>query len=102
MPGGVYIEGFVAGQEPPGAELAVGAGTCDRCQAVHIECSCGTVNYAVEAEEGEWMECQGGCGVEWKVEIEVDRKGMPLTADARDQVEFRRQPEPTGRTEGGR
>jgi hypothetical protein len=88
MPGGVYIDRF--GPKHPGAHLAVGAGRCDRCQAIYMECSCGTINYAVEAEEGQWLECEGGCGVEWKVEVEVDRKGMPLTIDPHEQIEFRR------------
>lgn len=90
MPGGVYIERFVPGDEPPGGELAVGAGSCDRCQAIYMECGCGTVNYAVEAEEGQWMECEAGCGVEWKMKVDVDRKGVPLSTNPHDQVEFRR------------
>jgi hypothetical protein len=90
MPGGVYIEPFVPGHEPPGAELVVGVGSCDRCQAIYMECGCGTVNHAIEFEHGEWLQCEGGCGVDWKAEVEVDRKGMPLTVDPHDQVEFRR------------
>jgi Restriction endonuclease len=90
MPGGVYIDPFTPGLEPPGAELAAGVERCDRCDAVYMECSCGTLNHAVEMQEGEWLECEGGCGVEWKVEVEVDRKGMPLTFNCQQQVEFRR------------
>jgi hypothetical protein len=88
--GGVYIDPFVQGHEPPGAELAVGAGRCDRCQTIYMKCSCGTVNRAVEAEERQWLECEGGCGVEWRAEVEYDRKGIPLTEDPHEQVEFRR------------
>jgi hypothetical protein len=90
MPGGVYIEPWIQGHEPPGGELAVGAGTCDRCQAVYMECKYGTVNHSVEGEEGQWLECESACGVEWKTEIEIDRKGIPLTSDPHQQVEFRR------------
>ena len=92
MPGGVYVEPFVPGHGPPGAELAAGAGACDRCQAVYMECSCGTVNHAVEFEEGQWLDCEGGCGVQWKVEVEVDRKGIPVTVNPHEQVAFRREP----------
>jgi len=56
---------------------------------VHIECSCGTINAVSEFQHDEWQECEAGCGVDWKVEIELDRKGMPLSLDARDHVEFR-------------
>jgi hypothetical protein len=88
-PGGVNIDRFVPGHEPPGGEHAVGAGACDRCQAIYMECSCGTVNHAIEFQHGEWLECEGDCGVEWKAEVEVDRKGVPVTSDPHEQVEFR-------------
>ncbi len=89
-PGGVYIDRFVGGHEPPGVELVVGAGACDRCQTLYMECNCGTVNHVVEFQHGEWLECEGGCGVEWKAEVEVDRKGVPVTINPHEQVEFRR------------
>ena len=45
---------------------------------------------ALEFHEGEWLECEGGCRTWWKAEVEVDRKGMPVTGDAREQVEVRK------------
>jgi hypothetical protein len=42
-----------------------------------MRCSCGTLNTLLESDEGDWLECEGGCGVEWKVQVEIDRKGLP-------------------------
>jgi hypothetical protein len=55
-----------------------------------MECSCGMINAQTDFVHGVWQECEGGCGVEWKVEFEVDREGMPVSLDPRDSVEFRR------------
>jgi len=89
-PGIVYIDSFDDSARTRGSELAIGVGVCERCDAIHMECSCGTINAQTDFVHGEWQECEGGCGVEWKVEIEVDRKGMPVSVDPRDSVEFRR------------
>lgn len=82
-PGALYLDPIPYDTE--GSELAVGFGRCWTCQAISMRCGCGTLNTLVEAEEGEWQECVGGCGVEWKAQEEVDRKGVPEG----DLVEFR-------------
>lgn len=82
-PGALYLDPIP--YDTQGGELAVGLGRCWTCQAISMRCGCGTLNTLVEAEEGEWQECAGGCGVEWKAQEEDDRKGIPEG----DLVEFR-------------
>ncbi len=74
-PGPLYLE-RVSG-EVDGAELVTGIGRCWTCNSISMRCGCGTLNTLHEAEEGEWQECEGGCGVEWLAAEEVDRKGVP-------------------------
>jgi hypothetical protein len=90
-PGAIYLEPVPP--EVDGAELAAGTGACDRCDAVHVECaSCGSVMGVHEAEEGTWLECDGGCGMEFRVApVEYDRKGIPVVSSAQARVSFRQQ-----------
>jgi hypothetical protein len=69
----------------PGAELLLGVGRCWTCNTISMRCRCGTLNTLMEAEEGEWRECEGGCGVELRAEEQVDHKGTPVgeTIEAR-------------------
>ncbi len=85
-PGMVYIDRFDAG---PKATLAMGAGQCDRCDAFHLGCHCGAVNSTVDTQLGSWKECDGGCGLEWRVDAEVDHEGLLLETDPRKQVKLR-------------
>jgi hypothetical protein len=70
---------------PPGCDLVQSVGRCDRCQTPHVECACGVITPVYS--EGDWTECEGGCGTEFKVVEETDRKGVPLG----DDWEFRKQ-----------
>jgi restriction endonuclease len=83
-PGPVYLDPIDPGV--PGAEHARGMGRCWSCNTMHMRCVCGGLNSLYENEEGAWVECSAGCGVEWKVEVELDRKGM----EEGETVEFRR------------
>jgi hypothetical protein len=74
-PGPLYLDPVPEGVE--GAGLATGIGRCWSCNSISMRCACGTLNTLYEAEEGEWQECEGGCGVEWTAVEEVDRKGTP-------------------------
>lgn len=57
-------------------------GICDRCDAVHVECACGTVTPVHEAEEGQSRECEGGCGTTFRVApVELDRDQVPVSLD---------------------
>jgi hypothetical protein len=82
-PGPLYLDPVPAGVE--GRELATGIGRCWTCISVSMRCRCGILNTLYEAEEGEWQECEGGCGVEWLAVEEIDRKGVPEG----DRVAFR-------------
>jgi hypothetical protein len=74
---------------PEGSELVTEAGRCELCESVHVRLVCGTINAAHETQHGEWVECECGCGTEWRVEPEVDRDGIPLSSDVADMVRFR-------------
>jgi hypothetical protein len=74
-PGPLYLDPVPEGAE--GEELVTGVGRCWTCNSISMRCGCGTLNTLYEAEEGEWQECEGGCGVEWMAAEEVDRKGVP-------------------------
>jgi Restriction endonuclease len=74
-PGPLYIDPIDS--DVPGAELVLGVGRCWTCNAISMRCSCGTLNTLLESDEGDWLECEGGCRVEWKVQVEIDRKGLP-------------------------
>lgn len=90
FPGGVYMQPFDRRNLPPGGELAEAVGRCERCQAIHVRCACGATSSAYDEEAGEWLECESGCGTEWRSDVELDRDALPLAEDPREQVEFRR------------
>lgn len=74
-PGPLYLDPVPEGVE--GGELTTGIGRCWTCNSISMRCGCGTLNTLYEAEEGEWQQCEGGCGVEWMAVEEIDRKGVP-------------------------
>ena len=83
-PGPLYLD--PVGGEVEGGELIHGIGRCWTCRTISMRCGCGTLNTMYEAEEGEWHECEGGCGVEWMAVEEIGRKGLPEG----ERIEFRR------------
>jgi hypothetical protein len=88
-PGVIYFE--PPAPEVQGAALASGVGLCDRCDSVHVQCTCGAVTGFHEAEADKWRECDGGCGVEiFVADIELDSSAVPTNWDAGTRVSFRR------------
>jgi hypothetical protein len=85
-PGIAYLDPF----EDDKREFAMGAGQCDRCEAFHLECACGAISSVPDFVHGEWRECEGGCGLEWCVEVEYDGQRVPMSSDPRDQISLRR------------
>jgi hypothetical protein len=83
-PGPLYLDPIA--DDVIGGDLVLGLGRCWTCNTIGMRCACGALNTLLEAEEGEWQECVGGCGVEWNALEEIDRKGIPEG----DRVEFRR------------
>lgn len=71
-------------------ELVTGVGCCEHCGAVYMQCACGTVNGVSDYEHEQWQECSGGCGTEWLVSIELDRKGVPTVTSAAEMIQARR------------
>lgn len=89
-PGVAYLDPVHS--EVAGGDLATAVGACDRCDTVHVECACGTVAAVYEAEEGSWRECDGGCGMEFRVApIEYDRDAIPISTNPQERVSFRQQ-----------
>ena len=87
-PGPLYLD--PADDRITGSELVNGVGRCWNCNTLSMRCKCGNLNTLMEAEEGEWRECEGGCGIEWRGEEQLDRKGTPEG----DLIEFRRPSSP--------
>ncbi len=73
FPGMAWIESLY---DAPGCELVSGVGTCEVCSSHIWLCQCRTPNGVYEHQHGEWVECEGGCGVEALYRAELDRKGM--------------------------
>lgn len=58
-----------------GDTVSVTLGYCDKCLALYVTCPrCDEVITITEWREDEWVECEGGCGVEWTL-------GRRLTKD---------------------
>jgi hypothetical protein len=74
---------------PDGPEHATAAGRCELCESVHVRLVCGTVNAAHETDHGAWIECECACGIEWRVDIDIDHDGLPLTTEVTEMVRFR-------------
>jgi hypothetical protein len=83
-PGPLYLDPVT--DDVIGGGLVLGLGRCWTCNTISMRCACGALNTLLEAEEGEWQECAGGCGVEWNAQEEIDRKGVPEG----DHLEFRK------------
>ncbi|SRR5258706_3530866 len=51
-------------------------GRCDWCNTIHIKCSkCGEITAIPDADYGEPIECEGGCGTSFLVETSYESKG---------------------------
>jgi hypothetical protein len=88
MPGMFYVERLLGG--PEGERFMVGA--CDRCQAVHVRCSCGELNGVSEWQEGEELDCTG-CGRSFVVDrLELDRDAIPINENPQVRVHVREEP----------
>jgi hypothetical protein len=88
MPGMFYMEPLE--YAPLGERFMVGG--CDRCQAIHVRCSCGTLNAIDDFETGGTGECEG-CGRPYVVEaIEYDRKAVPVNYSPQLRVRVEAEP----------
>ena len=84
MPGMMYLERLAPDGEPTNERVYVGR--CDRCQAVHVRCSCGTVTGIYESMEGEPFECLG-CGRTITVDpTELDGDAIPINENPHERV----------------
>jgi Restriction endonuclease len=65
MPGMAWIDqqDTLETEDEEGVEATFGY--CEKCGGLHVECpKCGTLNSISEGPD-EWVECEGGCGVEF-------------------------------------
>jgi hypothetical protein len=87
MPGAVYAERYVNADGRSSERIFVGV--CDRCQSVHLLCSCGTLSGIHEAEEGEQLECEG-CGRSFVIEpLIYDRDNIATNDSVHERVHLR-------------
>lgn len=65
IPGMVYVHQREELETEDGGVLEVTLGYCEKCAGLHLGCPiCGTINAVSEWRTGEWIECEGGCGLE--------------------------------------
>ncbi len=84
MPGMLYLERLAPDEHPIDERVFVGR--CDRCQAVHMLCSCGTLNGVYEGAEGDDLECEG-CGRTFTVDPpELDSSAVPINDSPHQRV----------------
>ena len=81
MPGMFYVEPL----ESSTTERVL-VGSCDRCQAVHLRCSCGVLNGVYEGEHGDELHCDG-CGLAFIVDpLEFDSSHVPVNDAAQQRI----------------
>ena len=86
MPGMFYVVRYE--QDGQQAHERVFVGQCDRCHAVHVLCSCGTLNGVFESDGDMDLECQG-CGRLYRVEqLEFDRDRIPINDSPHERVKL--------------
>lgn len=56
---------------------------------VAVVSACGAISGAYDEQAGEWLECEGGCGTEWRIHLELDGDALPVAEGPHEQVEFR-------------
>jgi hypothetical protein len=84
MPGMVYIDQVEDIDTEDGDSIEVTLGYCEKCAALHLECpECATVNIATEWRAGEWLECEGGCGVTFYLRREATKDDLSNPAHER-------------------
>jgi hypothetical protein len=74
LPGMAYIDQQDTLETEADDGIDATFGYCEKCGGLHIECPrCGTINAISEWRTGEWIECEGGCGL---VEFNLRREMM--------------------------
>jgi len=62
---------------PESEYSSVSCGSCDWCNSLHIECpNCGAINLMDENYANENVECEGGCGLIFKMDTTDDRENL--------------------------
>jgi len=88
IPGMAYVDRVedVALENGDYAEVILGY--CEKCAALYLRCpSCDTLNTITEWRTNEWIECEGGCGVEYVLRDAVVKDD--LSAPTHDRLTLR-------------
>lgn len=77
MPGMAYIDQLADIETEDGDSLEVTVGYCEKCATLYLQCpNCDTTNTVYESRTGEWIECDGGCGLEYYLRAEMTKDDL--------------------------
>jgi hypothetical protein len=66
MPGMAWIDQHEELETEDEGSIDVTLGYCEKCGALHLQCpQCESINVVSEWLTGQWIECEGGCGLEF-------------------------------------
>jgi len=84
IPGMVYIDRQEELETEAGEVLEVTLGYCEKCSGLHVQCPrCGTSTAVSEWRTDEWIECEGGCGLELHLRREMNKDDLSNPAHDR-------------------
>jgi hypothetical protein len=88
LPGMAYIDQQEELETEDGDAVEVTLGYCEKCGGLHLECPvCGTLNAVSDFRTDDWVECEGGCGVEFYLRREMIKDD--LSAPIHDRLTLR-------------
>jgi len=88
LPGMAYIDRIEDVALEDGDYVEVTLGYCEKCAALFLRCpTCSTLNTITEWRTNEWIECEGGCGVEYSLRDAVVKDD--LSAPTHDRLTLR-------------
>ncbi|GIQ57646.1 hypothetical protein Flavo103_07820 [Flavobacterium collinsii] len=75
--GDINLDNEFVDKVPEKEYLSVSSGSCDWCSSLHIECpNCGAVTVMDQNSANENIECEGGCGLIFKMDTTDDRENF--------------------------
>jgi hypothetical protein len=88
LPGMAYVDRLEDVAVEGGDYIEVTLGYCEKCAALYLRCpTCSTLTALTEWRTNEWIECEGGCGVEYELRPAIMKDD--LTAPTHDRLTLR-------------
>jgi Restriction endonuclease len=84
LPGMAYVDSVVDVESTDGELVTVTVGYCEKCGGLHMQCpTCGVIQSVSEWRTDEWVECEGGCGLEMELRKEMTKDDLSNPAHDR-------------------